>query len=537
MTARREHGLLRPLGAIALVACCLVEPSTGFAASPSAKSQPFDAPYRKTVEDYERDGGAAGRGAFERGLEALDANDLNKAQSEFDASAAASPSYEAAFNAALSMQLAHRYDAAATAYEKARSPERRDPELETNLALALAAESKRDASLKSVEAGLAMTEDPDVKGRILYQRSQIQFKFGQPLDAFDSLAQADTAFQTAGDAHGRAIVAARRGVFLIAIGGDGRPPLREGADGLQRTGALVDESQARRTLAAYELEAGDAQAAEQQFNRAHAAAEASGNAHQLGQSLDDFSLSHLRQGQNDAAIKDYEAAIAAFQKAHDRVGEGEAVEDLARLYLATGDFNRGFEYAAKSVRAYRKAGLGQARAGPAATEFADLFQQSGEEERQKYFLDIAQWLLGASPPRAAKANLLVGLARYNINHDLEAAEANAKEAHEIYLSQQDAGNATIAELVLERIHDARNRNLQDLFIGASVFSFLLWMAIWLWAELWAAAKGAARLVLAPPRWAATGIRRLDAWWTGQPTKRLDASPASASGCLPSCSRP
>jgi hypothetical protein len=514
--------LLRLLAAAALAVGPIAKPAIGVAAPPSPKSQAFDAPYRKTLEEYDRSAGTgAGRSPFERGLKALDAGDFNGARSDFDASAAAVPSYEAAFNAALSAQLAHRYGDAAAGYEKARQSDRRDPELETNLALALADAGKRGDSLKRLEAGLAIADDEDVKGRILYQRSLVQFKLGQPLDAYNSINAADAAFAASGDTHGQAVAAARRGALLFAMGGDGGPPLREAVGELQKIDAFVDESQARLMLAGYDVEAGDAEEAGPQFARAVAAADASGNAQQLGQSLYDSALYQLHQRQKDLAGKDYEAAIAAFRNARDRIGEGQANEDLCRLDLSSGDLDPGFDRCARAVRVYRGAWSGPGRAISAATLFADLFRQSGQEPRQKYFLDVGQWLLGKSPPSIAKANVLVGLARYNINHDLDAAEADAKEAHETYLAQGDAKSAAIAELVLERVQDARNQRLQESFFGLAFISFLVWPIIWIRAELWRVTRASGRFVAAPFRWTAAGLRRLDTRWTGTPLADAD----------------
>ena len=55
---------------------------------------------------------------------------------------------------------------------------------------------------------------------------------------------------------------------------------------------------------------------------------------------DGISLVQTAEGALKAAIGDIEAAIAAFQGAHDRLGEGEADENLAQIYLAAGDLDR-----------------------------------------------------------------------------------------------------------------------------------------------------------------------------------------------------
>ncbi len=513
---------MQTLALAALIAAALAAPVAGVAAPPSSKSEVFDAPFRKTLDEYDAGAGAsAGRNAFERGVAALENGDLNRARSEFDSSAAAAPSYEAAFNAALSAQLAHRFNDAVSAYAKARRPERPDPELETNLALALAGTGKRDESFKRLDAALAMTDNEEVKGRILYQRALLEYKFGQPLDSLKSLDQAEAAFGAAGDALGRAVVAARRGTFRIAMGGEGGPSLKDAVAELQKVGARVDESEARQALASYDVSVGDAAGADEQLVGALAAAETSGNDHERGQALDLFALYHLRQGKNDAAIKDYESAIDAFRKAHDRLGEGDAYEDLCRLYLASGDLDAGFERCARSARAYRGVWTGPGRAVAAATQFADLFRRLGQEARQKYFLDVGQWLLGQSQPSIAKANLLVGLARYNLNHDLLAAQANAREAHEIYVARHDDDKASVAELIGERITDARNQRLQDAFLWVALLSFFGWIALSARAELGRAMRACARIVAAPFRWAVGGLHRIDVLWTGRPLADAD----------------
>jgi tetratricopeptide (TPR) repeat protein len=524
--SRANAELFRLLAAAALAA--VLAPAFGIAAPPARGSQAFNAPYRKTLEDYERhaDRNGAGREAFQRGLKALDGGAFNDASNEFAASDAAAPAYEAAFDEALSEQLAHRYSRAEALYEKARRLDRRDPELETNLAIVLAAEGKGDASLKSIETALTLTNDPDVRGRTLYERSLIEFDFGRLLEALTSLGQADAAFEAAGDAPGRAVAAARRGEMLLAMHGDGETLLLNAVAQLQSAGAFVDESDARLKLAWHYLDADNTQAAAAQFERAVAAAEASENSQQLGKTLNDRGSYQFGQGQRTAAIKDFEGAIAAFQKVHDRFGEGEANNNLGGLYLKSDDIDRGFQYCANAVRAYRRAG--SARALEKAIAFADVFRQLGQEPRQKYFLDIGHWLLGKSPPAAAKANLLIGSARYDLNHDLHAAAVEANEARDIFATRQDVGGVTIAELVLERINDARTAALTHSLLATALFSALVWLALAHWGELWSAARAVARIIFAPFRMAAVGCRRLDNWWTGRPlpdadeeTKRFD----------------
>lgn len=190
------------------------------------------------------------------------------------------------------------------------------------------------------------------------------------------------------------------------------------------------------------------------------------------------------------------------------------------------------------MRAYRGAWGGSKQAVVAATEFADLFRQLRQEARQKYFLDVGQWLLGQAPTSMEKANLLVGVARYQLHHDLDLAEAAAREAHETYVARRDADNATIAELVQERIRDARNRRLQDGFLLVALLSFVCWMALSARAEIWRGIRALAQFVAAPFRWTAASLRRLDALWTGRPLpdadpeeRRFDRFRVRLVGCL------
>ena len=272
------------LAAVAVAALALLAPAVGTAAPPSPNSQYFNAPYRKTLEEYDRGTNKAGvgRDAFQRGLKALDDGEFNAASTDF----ADSSNYETAFNEALSEQLAHRYGRAEALYGKARGPDRRDPELETNLAMVLAAEGKVDASMQRFDAALALAPDADVRGRILYQRSLAGLGLGQMFDAFDLLSTADAAFEAAGDAHGRAVVAATRGEMLLATrSGEAESLLLDAVAQLQSVGALVDESDARLTLARYYLRTDSLQKAGTQLDRAVASAEAAGNSEQLGRSL------------------------------------------------------------------------------------------------------------------------------------------------------------------------------------------------------------------------------------------------------------
>ncbi len=171
------------------------------------------------------------------------------------------------------------------------------------------------------------------------------------------------------------------------------------------------------------------------------------------------------------------------------------------------------------MRAYRRAGAAQAY--EKAISFADLFRQLGQERRQKYFLDIARWVLGKSPPPAAKASLLIGFSRYNFGHDLNAAEAEAKEARQIFAARQDADGITVADLVLERVNDARNAELTHFFLLIVACSFLIWIALELRAELGRAIRAIAQISAAPFRMAAAGYRRFDTWWTGRALRDAD----------------
>jgi len=130
------------------------------AAPPSPTTERFDAAYRKTLEEYDREGLASdnAREAFQRGITALDDWMFDKARGEFAASRSAAASYAATFDEALSQQLARQYGGAESLHGEARRSHAVDPELETNLAIVLGREGKSDASMKAFDAALAAAQ-------------------------------------------------------------------------------------------------------------------------------------------------------------------------------------------------------------------------------------------------------------------------------------------------------------------------------------------------------------------------------------------
>jgi tetratricopeptide (TPR) repeat protein len=250
-----------------------------------------------------------------------------------------------------------------------------------------------------------------VIGRILYQRALVQFRNAQLLDAFDSLRMADDAFKMSGDIQGRAVVAAVRGTKLLDLNSDGEKILVDAITQLQSAGALVDESDARMSLALYYSRVDELLKSEPHLVRAVAAARDAHHWQQIGRSSNALGAYQYQTGQRDQAISSYQESIAAFQTVRDRFGEGEATNNLAGVYLKSDDIERAFQYFDAAVRAYRRAG--SPRAFVKALAFADVFRQLGQERRQKYFLDIARSLLGNPPNPANKARFLIAQAHYD----------------------------------------------------------------------------------------------------------------------------
>jgi tetratricopeptide (TPR) repeat protein len=215
---RRNH-----IGIIIVGTLTLLSPIPGRAAPPPADTEYFNALCSKTLEECDRDANSdcEARDAFQQGLALLDKGEFDSARSRFAKAHAGGANYAAAFNEALSAQLANQYREPDPLYVKARRPDPSDPELETNNAIALAAEDKEDESAKAFDAARASTSDLHVIGRILYQRAWIQFRNAQLLDAFDSLRMADDAFKMSDDIQGRAVVAAVRGTKLLDQNSDG----------------------------------------------------------------------------------------------------------------------------------------------------------------------------------------------------------------------------------------------------------------------------------------------------------------------------
>jgi tetratricopeptide (TPR) repeat protein len=513
--SRRDGRWRNHIGIIVVAALTSLLPIPGCAAPPPADTEYFNALYRKTLEEYDRvantDSGA--REAFQQGLGLLDKGEFNSARSRFAKAHADGASYAAAFNEALSAQLAHQYREADALYVKARRPDLPDPELETNDAIALAAEGKEDDSAKAFEAARASTSDPHVVGRILYQRALVQFRNAQLLDAFDSLRMADDALKMSDDVQGRAVVAAVRGTKLLDLNSDGEKILLDAIAQLQRAGALVDESDARTSLALYYSRVGELPKSEPHLVRAVAAARDAHHWQQIGRSLNVLGAYQYQTGQRDQAISSYQEAVAVSQMVRDRFGEGEATNNLAGVYLKSNDIERAFPYFDAAVRAYRRAG--SSRAFVKALAFADVFRQLRQERRQKYFLDIARSLLGDPPNPGNKARFLVAQAYYDVGRDRDAAAIAAREARGIFSARQDADGVTIADLVLERVADARSAALTHLFLVVAACSGLLLAVIHFWTEIWDMIRGAAGVIAAPFRAAAAWYRRVDHAWTGR----------------------
>jgi tetratricopeptide (TPR) repeat protein len=517
--------------AIIIVGLTILSPTPGRAAPPPADTEYFHALYRKTLEEYDKgsNSDSTAREAFQQGLSLLDQGEFDLARSQFAKAHAGAANYAAAFNEALSAQLAHQYREADALYAKARRPDLPDPELETNDAIALAADGKAIESAKAFDAALASAQDPDVTGRVLYQRALVQFRNAQLLAALDTLRMADDAFNKSGDAHGRAVVAATRGIRLLELNGGDEKSVLDAIAQLQSIGALVDESDAQLDLALYYSRVGELQKAEPHFLRAVVAARDGRHWEQTGRSLND-----LAAYQNQAeAIKSYQEALAAYQKVRDRFGEGEVNNNLASVYLKSDDIERAFPYLDEAVRAYRRAS--SPRAFVKALAYADVFRPLGQERRQKYFLDIARSLLGDPPDDPVNnARFLVAQARYDVSRDPDTAAKEAQQARGIFSSRGDADGVTIADLVVERAVDVRSAKLTHFFLVLAFWAGLLGAVLYYWTEIRDLIRGAARIVAWPFRAVAGWYRRFDQTWTGrllpdadEETRRADQQRAQA----------
>jgi len=527
-------GWRSPIVIVIVAALTVPSPTPGRAAPPPADTEYFNALYRKTLEEYDSgsNSDSAAREAFQQGLELLDRGEFDRAGNQFAKAHAGATNDAAAFNEALSEQLAHRYREADALYTKARRPDLPDPELEANDAIALAAEGKEDESAKAFDAALAAAQDADVTGRVLYQRALVQFRNAQLFTALDTLRMADDAFSKSGDSHGRAVVAATRGIKLLELNGDGEKPVLDAIAQLQSVGALIDESDAQLDLALYYSRIGELQKAEPHFLRAVAAAREGLHWDQTGRSLNDLGAYQYQAGQRDQAIKSYQEALAAYQKVRDRFGEGEANNNLAYVYLKSNDIERAFTYFDGAARAYRRAR--SPRAFFKALTYADVFRQLGQERRQKYFLDIARSLLGDPPDPAKQARFLVAQAHYDVGRDPDTAAKEAQQAAGIFSSRGEADGVTIADLVVERAGDIRSAALTHLFVVLAFWAFLLAAIIYYRTEVRYFIHGAATIVAWPFRAVAGWYRRLDQRWTGrllpdadEETRRADQRRARA----------
>jgi tetratricopeptide (TPR) repeat protein len=495
----------------------LVGPTIAAAAPAPPETGYFEAPYRKMQEEYDREANASGeaRDAFSRGLVALDNSDFDGAFEEFKASLMAFPSYAAAFNEAVSRQLAGRYQDAAVLYSDAQAMSGNDPELETNLAVTLAQEGKEDASAKPFDAALSHAPGAALHGRILYQRALVQFRFGHLFASIDSLRKADEAFVQADSGLGRAMVTARRGAMMLTLGDpEGEALLLNAIPQMRSAGALVDEAAAHTVLTDYYFGKDELQKAEPQITRAIQASEAAHQWTELGRALNNLGIYHFREGRNTEAISYYEQAIGNFQKARDRVGEGEPTNNLGGIYLKSGDIDRGFVYVDRAVRLYRQ-GRATTRALEKALQLADTFRQLGSDQRRKYFLDIAYKLSNDIGEPSIKARVLLALARYHVDTDESAAKTDLKNARTIFMASNDTSGLEAADLINERLSAVRYAQTTRfiLFVILGV-----WGTLWL-RRIWPSIQPAAGIVLsaagAPFRRLASGYHQLDSWWTGQ----------------------
>jgi tetratricopeptide (TPR) repeat protein len=504
-----------PIAIIIVTGLTILSPTSGRAAPPPADSEYFHALYRKTLEEFDKEANSdrAARNAFQQGLALLDKGEFDRARSQFAEAHASRPSYAAAFNEALSAQLAHSYRDANELYAKARRPDLPDPELETNDAIALALEGKDDDSAKAFDAAQAAAPDADVTGRVLYQRANIQLGNGQVLAAADSLRRADDAFDKAGDAHGRAVVAVARGTALVRLDGGGEQMVLDAIVQLRNMGALVDESDARLPLAAYYSALNEFPKAELHLVRAVAAAREAHHSQQTGRSLSALAAYRNRRGQRDDAIKSYQEAIAAFQMVRDRFGEGEAASRLGEISLESSDTHQAFKHFDDAVRAYRRARSPQAFVEALAC--AEVFRRSGQARQQKYFLDIARSLLGDHPAPAPQARFLVAQAHYDVSRDPDIAANEARQARDIFSPRGDANGVAIADLLLERADDVNSAALTRLMFVVLGLCALLATVIHFRTEVWDLIRGVANIIARPFRAVAGWYRRFDQWWTGR----------------------
>jgi tetratricopeptide (TPR) repeat protein len=526
-------GWRSPIVIVIVAALTILSPTPGRAAPP-ADTENFNALYRKTLEEYDKgsNSDSTAREAFQQGLALLDQGEFDRARSQFARAHAAATNYAASFNEALSAQLANQYREADAFYAKARRSDLPDPELETNNAIALAAEGKEDESAKAFDAALAAAQSADVTGRVLYQRALVQFRNAQLFAALDTLRMADDAFSRSGDAHGRAVVAATRGIRLLELNGDGEKSVLDAVAQLQSIGALVDESDAQLDLALYYSRVGELQKAGPHFLRAVAAAREGRHWEQTGRSLNNLGGYQYQAGQVEEAIKSYQEALVAYRKVRHRFGEGEANNNLAYVHLKSNDIEQAFPYFDEAVRAYRRAR--SPRAFVKALAYGDVFREFGQERRQKYFLDIARSLLGDPPDPANNARFLVAQARYDVSRDPDTAAKEAQQARGIFSSRGDADGVTIADLVVERADDIRSANFTHFFLVLAVWIGLLGGVLYCWTEIRDLICGATHIGAWPFRAVAGWYRRFDQRWTGrllpdadEETRRADQQRAQA----------
>jgi tetratricopeptide (TPR) repeat protein len=486
------------------------------AAPPDAKTDFFYSPYRKTLEDYDHAGGAAGeaREKFASGLAALNDHDFGRARGEFEASQKASPSYAARFNQALSCQFDRRCGDAVSIYEGAQKTNPSDVELEANLAVVLGSKSTFDLSMAAFDRALLLAADADVRGRIYYQRGIVEFERDKLWASFDSLRRADEGFAAASDEQGKAAIAAQRGTELLKIGdADGEAMLAEAIGQFQRSGALADEADARLTLAARYLDLNQQQQAEAQLERGLQAAEAAKQPGTIGRLLNDQGIVRLDSGNLPQAKEKFERAVSTFSSGHDLVGESEALNNLGGVYFKLGDPEQGFAAYDNAVRQLRRAGA-IPRAFEKALTFADTFRQLGDARSEEYFLDIARKLANDLGAPVAKERALLAFAGHHLRSgDTAAAYSELKEASAI---------SALPRIALASLDDELRAVQLEKTYRFALFALLSLWGLWLlystWPRIQPILVSAARAAGAPARAIAAGHRRLIGWWTsgGEP---------------------
>jgi hypothetical protein len=318
----------------AAITATIIHPWNVFAAPASLKAELLEAPYRKTIDelDSELTRGPAtaveARTTFLSGLSALEAYDFQEAAIAFERSRAALETYSATFNEAFARQIDRDYSEAEELYDRAEQIRGRDVELQVNRAFIFARKSEFQLSDKAFDQAVMLAKDSGlaVKGRVLLQRGLTEYDRGSRQSALNNLGLADKAFAEADDMRGRAVVAAKRGNALLAQrhSVENEHLLLDAIRQLEAVGASVDEASARTDLANRYLGADLNAQAKTQLVRAVELASTANHMLQLGRSLNDLGISQGVAQSGDV----FRRAIGSFQRARDRVGEGEARNNL-----------------------------------------------------------------------------------------------------------------------------------------------------------------------------------------------------------------